>query len=71
MQFQVDLGPQHKTRYTKSHRRGSGKYSWYIDTGENFLKRTSMAHALRYTVDKRDLMKLKTSVRQRALSIQQ
>ena len=30
-----------------------------IGTGENFLNRTPMAHALRSTIDKWDLMKLK------------
>jgi hypothetical protein len=34
-----------------------------IGTGEDFLKRTHQAQALRPTVDKGDLMKLKISVR--------
>ena len=32
----------------------------HIGTGENFLKRTSTAQALRSTIDKWDLMKLKS-----------
>jgi hypothetical protein len=46
-----------------------GKSLKHIGTGENFLNRTPMAQALRPTIDKWDLIKLKTSVRQRALSI--
>ena len=40
----------------------------YIGTGDNFLNRTPIAQALRSTINKWDLMKLKTSVRQRTLS---
>jgi hypothetical protein len=40
-------------------------------TGDNFLNRTPMAHALRSRIDKWDLMKLQVSVRQRTQSIGQ
>jgi len=46
-QVQVDQGPQHKTRYTESNRRESGKNLELIATEGNFLSRTPMAHALR------------------------
>jgi hypothetical protein len=42
-----------------------------VGTGENFLNRTPMAYALRSTINKWDLIKLQTSVRQRTLSIGQ
>jgi hypothetical protein len=42
-----------------------------IGIGDNFLNRTPMAQALRSTIDKWDLMKLKTFVRQRAWSLGQ
>jgi hypothetical protein len=35
-----------------------GKNLKHIDTGEDFLNRTPMAHDLRSTIDKRDLIKL-------------
>ena len=37
-----------------------GKSLEFIGTGENFLNRTPMAQALRSTIDKWDLMKLKS-----------
>jgi len=36
-----------------------GKSLEYLGTGENFLNRTPMAYALRATIDKWDLIKLK------------
>jgi hypothetical protein len=39
-----------------------------IGTGDNFLNRISTAQALRSKINKWDLMKLKSSVRQRTLS---
>ena len=62
-QVQVDQGPQHKTRYTESNRRESGKVPgthWHRGGGENSLNRTPMAQALRSRIDKWDLMKLKS-----------
>jgi hypothetical protein len=59
-QVQVDQGPQHKTRYTKLNKRESGKSLDFLVTGGNFLNRTLMAQALRSTIDKWDLMKLKS-----------
>ena len=44
----------------------------HFGTVENFLNRTPMAHALRSTIDKWDLMKLRTvSVRLMTLSMGQ
>jgi hypothetical protein len=57
-QIQVDQGPQYKTRYTESSRRGSGKE--LIGTGGNFLNRTPMAHVLRSRIYKWDLIKLES-----------
>ena len=37
-----------------------GKSLKHMGTGENFLKRTPMAHALRLTIDKWDLIKLQS-----------
>jgi hypothetical protein len=56
----VDQGPPHNTRYDESIRRQSGKSLENISTRENFLNRTPMAQALRSTIDKWDLMKLKS-----------
>ena len=36
-----------------------------IDTGDNFLHRTPVAHALRSKIDKRDRMKLQSSFKAR------
>jgi hypothetical protein len=44
-----------------------GKSLKYMGTGEKFLKRTPMACALRSKLDKLNLIKLQTSVRQRTL----
>jgi hypothetical protein len=53
----VDQGPQHKTRYTVSNRKESGKR--HIATGE-FPEQNTMAQALRSTIDKWDFIKLKS-----------
>ena len=59
-QVQVDHRPQHKTRYTKSNRKESGNCLECIGTGDKLLSRTPVAQALRLTIDKCDLMKLKS-----------
>jgi hypothetical protein len=59
-QGQVDQRPQHKTRYTESNRRESGKEPPTYGHGGSFLNRTPMAQALRSGIDKWDLMKLKS-----------
>ena len=41
----------------------------HIDTGEIFLKRTSTAQALRSTVEKWDLMKLKSFCKAKATTV--
>jgi hypothetical protein len=46
-QVQVDQGPPHNTRYTKSNRRQSRKHLEYMFTGETFLNITPMAYVLR------------------------
>jgi len=46
-QVQVDQRPQHKTRYTYSNRRESGKEPELIGIVGNFLNRTPMVQALR------------------------
>jgi len=62
-------GPPHKTGYTESNRRESGKSLIYIGTRENFLNRTPMVQVLRSKIDKWDLMKLKSFCKARTLSI--
>jgi hypothetical protein len=57
----VDQGPPHKTRYTESNRKENGeepRTHWH--RGKFVLYRTPMAQALRSTIDKWDLMKLKS-----------
>jgi hypothetical protein len=56
----VDEGLQHKIRYTEPNRKKMGNNLEFIGTGGNFLNRTPMAHALRSTLDKWDLMKLES-----------
>jgi hypothetical protein len=56
----VDQGPQHKTRNTKLIEEKVGKNLELIGTEENFLNRTSMAHAIRSRINKWDLMKLES-----------
>jgi len=61
-QVEVDQGPPHKTRYTKTNRRkiGEEKSFKHMGTGEIFLNRTSMAYALRTEFNKWYLIKLKS-----------
>ena len=66
-QVQVDQRPQHKTGYSKTNRRESGDSLECTDTEENFLNRTQMVQALRSTVNKLDLMTLKTFYNARAI----
>ena len=56
----MDQRPQHKTRYTKSNRKESGNCLECVGTGDKLLSRTPVAQALRSTIDKWDLMKLKS-----------
>jgi len=44
-----------------------GKHLEHMGTGENFLNKTPMAYALRSRIDKWDLIKLQTHIRQRTL----
>ena len=46
-----------------------GKSLQYMGTGENYLNRMPIAYALRLRIDKWDLLKLQSPVRQRTLSI--
>ena len=70
-QVQVDKGPPHKTRYTETNRRESGEGLKLMGILDNFLNKTPMAYALRSRVDKWDLIKFKSSVRQGALLLGQ
>jgi hypothetical protein len=56
----VDRRPQYKTRYTKSDRRKVGNNLEQSGTGDNFLNRTPTAQALRSTINKWELVKLKS-----------
>ena len=58
--LQVDQGPDHITRYTKYDRGEVGNSLECTGTGENVLNRSSIAQALRSTIDKWDLRKLKS-----------
>ena len=62
--IQLNQRPQHKTRYSKDIR----KSLELIDTGDNFLTRALIAQALRLTVNKWGILKLKTSIRPKTLS---
>ena len=42
----------------------------HIGTGDNFLNRTIIVHALNSTIDKSNLMKLRSFWKKRAISIQ-
>ena len=57
-QVPVDQRPQSKATYTKSNRTQSGNSLKVLGIGDNFLKRTPMAQALRSTTDKWNLIKL-------------
>ena len=46
-----------------------GKSLEHMGTGENFLNKALIVYALRTTIDKWDLIKMKASVKQRTLSI--
>jgi hypothetical protein len=63
LKVQEDQGPQHKTKYTELHRRESGKILALFGSGVNFLKRTPMVQALRSTIDKQDIMYLKSFIK--------
>jgi hypothetical protein len=56
----MDQGPQHKTRYTESNRGKVGKNLKLIGMAEAFLNRTPVAQALTSSIDKWDIMKLKS-----------
>ena len=56
----MDPGHQHKTRYTECNRSKVGKALERIGTAQNFLNRTPVTQALRSTVDKGDLLKMKS-----------
>jgi hypothetical protein len=51
---------QNKTRYTKSKEEKMVNCLEHTGTGDNFLNRTPIAQALRSTISKWDLMKLKS-----------
>jgi hypothetical protein len=51
-QVQMDQGPQHKTRYTESNRRESGKEPWTHWNCRKVPKQNTRAQALRSTINK-------------------
>jgi hypothetical protein len=58
----ITLGTSsNKTRYTDTEKKKVGKSLEYMGTRRNFLKRTSIAYALRSRIDKWDLIKLQSS----------
>ena len=56
----MDQGPPHKNRYTESNKRESGEDLQTHGHGKIFLNRTTMAYAVRSTIDKWDLIILKS-----------
>jgi hypothetical protein len=56
----VNQGSPHKTRYTESNKRESGKNLEHMGTGEKFLNRISMAYARRSRINKWDRIKLQS-----------
>lgn len=51
---------QYKTRYTKLDRRDSWESLEYIDIADNFLNISPIVQALRSTINKWNVMKLKS-----------
>jgi hypothetical protein len=60
----VNQGPPHKTKYTETYRKDSGKDPKTCEHREKFLNRTPMFCAIRSRIDQWELIKL-----QRSLSI--
>ena len=65
----MDQGIPHKTRDSETYRGESGESLEDMGTGEKFLNRTPMAYAVRWRIDKWDLIKLQSFCKQRKLSI--
>ena len=60
-EVQMDQRPQHKANHTEPHRTESEKYTLEcIGTGNHFLNITPVAQTLRETINKWDLLKLKS-----------
>jgi hypothetical protein len=59
-QVKLDKGPPHQSKYTKLIEEKVGKNLEHMGTKEIFLKRASMACALRSRIDKWDFIKLKS-----------
>ena len=59
-QVQVDQRPQHKSRYMNQIDEKVRNNFEHIGTGDNFLNRTPITWVLRLTINKWDLMKLKS-----------
>ena len=51
-QVQVDQGPPHKTRHTKTNRKNVWKILEHMGTGGNFLNKAPIAYALKSRIDK-------------------
>ena len=56
----MNQGPQHKTKYLESDRRGRGDKDHLIDTRNDIQNRALIMWALMPTVDRWDLMKFKS-----------
>ena len=56
----MDQRPPHKTRFTESNRRQSEEELRHSGTGEIFLNKTPMDHAVRSHIGKCNLIKLKS-----------
>jgi len=67
----VDQGPPHQTDTLKLIEEKVGKELEHMGTGENFLNKTPMAHALISRIDKWDLIKLQSFCKARAMLLGQ
>ena len=59
-QVQLDQRPQHKASHTEPYREKVGSTPERIGTGDHFLNITPAAQTLRETVNKWDLLKLRS-----------
>ena len=59
-QHQIDQSPQYKTRDIEPDRRENGDQPGIIETREDFLNRTQIAQTLKSSVEKQNLMKLRS-----------
>ena len=67
-QVQVDQVSPHKTRFAESNRRESGEDPGILEHRRNFLNGKTMVYVLRSTINKWDLIELKSFWKKRTLS---